>query len=217
MPTVITNDVPGTYSWTALSTTVTVECYGGGADGDSAPSSGGVAFGGGGGGGYGLKVITGLTIGTSYSYHVAGPDEDSWFINTSTVAGLAGGLSPGLTISATEGEGGPGGGWVGDSGANGNRGGDGVDDDPGPFGSGGGGNGGGPLGGAGGASVGSGFDGNSGSPYGGGGSGAGGDVATVGGVGASGMVRLTFTTAAGPILQGRVITPGRILGGSAMT
>src|SRR5262245_48736874 len=92
---VVTDDNPGEHSWEATAETAVLECYGAGATGASAPDSGGVPFGGGGGGGYGTKVITGLTIGNTYTYQVGEPDTGfsaghSWFISEGTVCGFRG-------------------------------------------------------------------------------------------------------------------------------
>jgi hypothetical protein len=96
---------PGSNPWIALNSTVTVELWGagGGGGGNNATSNGG---GGGGGGSYVIKVVTGLTVGISYTVYVgnngvgsANADgtagEDSYFIDVSTVLakGGAGGLS----------------------------------------------------------------------------------------------------------------------------
>lgn len=109
----------GSHSWTAPAgvTSVCVVCVGGGGGGGSTGGSGG---GGGGGGGLGWKNDIAVVPGTSYTVVVGagGLDDslthggDSYFIDTSTVAGF-GGTS---TDSAT---GGTGGGYAGDGGGNG--------------------------------------------------------------------------------------------------
>jgi hypothetical protein len=117
---------PGTYSWTAPEgvTSVCVVCVGAGG-GPAANTSG---AGGGGGGGLGWKndipVIPGQsytvvvgTGGTRVTSGTAPAGGNSFFIDTSTVAGLGGGGG----IAA--GNGGVGGGFVGDGGGNGGNGG----------------------------------------------------------------------------------------------
>jgi hypothetical protein len=110
---------PGTYSWTAPTgvTSVCVVAVGGGGGGGSTGGSGG---GGGGGGGLGWKNNITVVPGQSYTVVVGiGGIRDStthggnsYFINTSTVAGLGG-------LSSTTDIGGTGGSFVGDGGGNG--------------------------------------------------------------------------------------------------
>jgi hypothetical protein len=112
---------PGTYSWTAPKGVrfVSVVCVGGGGGGGSTGGSGG---GGGGGGGLGWKNNIAVVPGTSYTVvvGVAGARNslthggDSYFINTSTVAGLGG-------RSSNNASGGVGGSFVGDGGGNGGK------------------------------------------------------------------------------------------------
>lgn len=114
----------GTYSWTAPSgvTSVSVVCVGGGGAGGT-----GTVATGGGGGGLGWKDTIAVTPGQSYTVVVgaggttAGANGgNSYFINTSTVAGYggAGGYSSGQSSG-----GGVGGGYVGTGGGNGGQGG----------------------------------------------------------------------------------------------
>lgn len=111
---------PGTYSWTAPAgvTSVSVLAVGGGGSGGSQvfPKTGG------GGGGLGWKNAIPVVPGQSYTVVVgvggpngsSGPGGNSYFINTSTVAGLGG---------AGGDTGGGGGGFAGDGGASGGNGG----------------------------------------------------------------------------------------------
>lgn len=84
---------PGSHSWTAPAgvTSVCVVCVGGGSRG---------------GGGLGWKNNISVTPGNSYTVVVGGIAGDSYFIDSATVAGLAGGLPSG-------------GSYVGDGGGNG--------------------------------------------------------------------------------------------------
>ena len=114
---------PGTYSWTAPDwvNSVSVVAVGGGASGS--------INGGGGGGGLGWKNNISVTPGQSYTVVVgnagtsnlfgeSNDGEDSYFINTSTVAGLGGKAR--IIIVAADPLG-YGGGYVGDGGGNGGR------------------------------------------------------------------------------------------------
>ncbi len=110
---------PGTYTFTAPTGVirVSVVCVGGGGGGGSTDGGGG---GGGGGGGLGWKNNIPVIQGNSYTVVVGigGSSDstvhggDSYFINTSTVAGLGG-------RSSTDAYGGAGGEYVGDGGGNG--------------------------------------------------------------------------------------------------
>lgn len=129
---------PGTFTWTAPTGvfSVCVVCVGGGGGGSE--DSGGDGGNGGGGGGLGWKNDIAVIPGQSYTVVVGqGGNKDtdngagtnstsggnSYFINTSTVAGLGGGRATG--------NGGGGGGFVGDGGGNGGSGGTGDGDDAG--------------------------------------------------------------------------------------
>ena len=121
-----TYNTPGTYSWTAPAgiTSVSVVAVGGGGSGYGGGSLGG---GGGGGGGLGWKNDITVVPGQSYTVVVgsggsggassSGDGANSYFIDTSTVAGFggAGGIN---RLGSAEG-----GGYVGDGGGNGGRGG----------------------------------------------------------------------------------------------
>jgi hypothetical protein len=118
---------PGTYSWTAPAglTSVSVVCVGGGGGGVSADGSGGN---GGAGGGLGWKNNITVVPGQSYTVVVgtggfrttggagatAGAGGDSYFINTSIVAGF-GGLGGISRVTAFR----EGGSYTGDGGGNG--------------------------------------------------------------------------------------------------
>ena len=71
-------------TWIALATTVTVECWG---EGGSGGNSNNIEAGGGGGGGYSKRVVTGLTIGNSYTVNIGsgGTATDTWFDTSGTV------------------------------------------------------------------------------------------------------------------------------------
>lgn len=99
-PAAATYTTPGTYSWTCPSgvTSVSVVCVGGGGGGNSQNGSGGH---GGAGGGLGWKNNISVTPGNSYTVVVgaggtsatnapAGDGGDSYFIDSSTVAGFGG-------------------------------------------------------------------------------------------------------------------------------
>lgn len=167
---------PGSYSWTCPDgvTSVSVVCVGGGGGGGSTGFSGG---GGGGGGGLGWKNNITVVPGNSYTVVVgiSGTRDstthggDSYFIDSSTVAGLGG-------LSSTDASGGTGGGYVGDGGGNG-----GTPNNSGTADSTGGGGAGGYSGNGGGSAINT--NGTAGSGGGGGGGGAGGssDAASGGG------------------------------------
>jgi hypothetical protein len=120
---------PGTYSWTAPEgvTSVCVVCVGAGG-GPAGNTNGGA---GAGGGGLGWKNNIPVIPGQSYAVVVgagggrvtsgtAPAGGDSYFINTSTVAGLGGGGG----VAGTTAVFGAGGGFVGDGGGNGGNGGE---------------------------------------------------------------------------------------------
>lgn len=123
----------GTYTWTAPAgvTKVSVVCVGGGG------TTGQTATSGGGGGGLGWKNNITVVPGTGYTVVVGAPGTqnattepaakggDSYFINSSTVAGLGGNgsLSSPTYPSGTVAVGGIGGSYVGDGGGNGGDGG----------------------------------------------------------------------------------------------
>ena len=121
---------PGTYSWTAPAgvTSVDVVAVGAGGSGYNAPTTNGGSGGGGGGLGWknNITVVPGqgytVVVGQSYAAATKGtvPDNDggpSYFINTSTVAGLGGTRATAVYVN------GVGGGYVGDGGGNGGAGG----------------------------------------------------------------------------------------------
>ena len=123
---------PGTYSWVCPPnvTSVCVVAVGGG--GAGGPDGSGTAGGAAGGGGLGWKNNISVTPGQSYTVvvgavGVGGTKDDggdSYFINTSTVAGL-GGKGTDMTSGQGIGEyGGYGGSFVGDGGGQGGRGGE---------------------------------------------------------------------------------------------
>ena len=188
----------GTYSWVAPAGTTSVSVVavgGGGAGGAGTTSVGGQ---GGGGGGLGYKNAFSVTPLSSYTVVVGaggtlytGNGEDSYFINTSTVAGKAGQTGgPGNTPTA-------GGFFTGDGGGNGGAGGAGIP--TGDRGGGGGGAGGySGNGGAGQQNISNGLDG-SGGGGGGGSAGAGGGGGGVGilGQGANGSGGVRNVSGAG--------------------
>jgi len=117
---------PGTYTWIAPDrvTVVSAVCIGGGGGGSTTNGAGGA---GGGGGGLGIKNNISVVPGSSYTVTVGAGGSggnptganggNSFFVNSSTVAGIGG-------IGARSGTvGGAGGTWVGDSGGNGGAGG----------------------------------------------------------------------------------------------
>ena len=194
---------PGTYSWTAPSgvTSVSVIAVGGGGAGGAAYWSGG----GGGGGGLGYKSNISVTPGSSYTVVVGaggvavtaaaggigGNGANSYFIDTSTVAGLGGtgGQGTSTTTNAAY-AGGAGGGYVGDSGGNGGTGGTSLNDIAGGGGGAGGYSGNGGAGGTNGAGT-------SGSGGGGGGAGSGGSNGSNGAAASGGGVGIQGAGASG--------------------
>jgi hypothetical protein len=174
---------PGTHSFVAPTTAVTAECWGGGGGGGGADTLGGQNGGGGGGGAYALKVMTGLTVGNSYTVTVGSggggntgtgngiAGGDSWFQSSTRV--LAKGGSGGAG-HASGGVGGPGGSTAASIGDTRFKGGNGSNDSVGGSNQGGGGG-----GGAGDAAAGSNSGGTAGAAGGSSGGGAGGN----GGVG----------------------------------
>ena len=175
----------GSYSWTAPAgvTSVDVVCVGGGGGGAKQIGSGG------GGGGLGYKNNITVVPGNSYTVVVgsggaAGTSVgnsgvaggNSYFIDTSTVAGLSG-----TGGNSSTGTGGTGGSYVGDGGGNGGNGGNATST------SAGGGGGAGGYSGNGGAGGGTSSSGSNGSGGGGGGGGAGGSGDGAGGGGGVGI------------------------------
>lgn len=180
--TLVTFTTPGTTSWTAPANAISADivAVGGGGGGFGAD---GVDNGGGGGGGLGTGIVS-ISGGSSYTVAVGaagvggGADGgDSYFIDTSTVAGLGGESSQGGATPGT------GGGFVGTGGGNGGDGGTGSS-----YGGGGGGAGGySGNGGTGAAGTSNGAAGTSGSGGGGGGGAAGHGGGGGGGVGILGQ------------------------------
>ena len=111
----------GTYSWTCPVGVyqISAVCIGGGGRGgvQEFSSSGGA----GGGAGLGWKNNISVTPGQSYTVVVGNPDQDSYFVNTSTVKGGKGGKAEDSGTSTFTG--GIGGNYVGDGGGNGGNGG----------------------------------------------------------------------------------------------
>ena len=149
---------PGTYSWTAPEgvTSVSVVAVGGGGAAGNRGFPTAYSSQGGGGGGLGWKNNIAVVPGQLYTVVVGaqglssgldsnadgGNGGDSYFINTSTVAGRGGpGGKAGSNSQVSNSQSTPGGSWVGDGGGNGGRGGPGQSTSSGTNNSGGGGGG----------------------------------------------------------------------------
>jgi hypothetical protein len=114
---------PGTYSWTAPAgvTSVSVVAVGGGGN---RPALGNPeAIGGSGGGGLGWKNNISVIPGQQYTVVVGTGGQTSYFIDTNTVAGLAGSSGQQTSTDGVFVDGGAGGGYVGDGGGTGTTGG----------------------------------------------------------------------------------------------